>query len=123
VGPTSEKQFFPFTKQYYVWLRVNLTRSHTPKWPLTLIVCQYIYYRWVHEQKQYIEKTLIGNLWYVGESVGNKYTYGFTNGQSAPNFFYLFYFIGISIGKFNISPTRKLYVMPSVFLFVRLYIN
>jgi len=36
VGPTSEKQFFPFTKRYYVWLRVNLTRSHTPKRPLRL---------------------------------------------------------------------------------------
>jgi hypothetical protein len=36
VGPTSEKQFFSFTKRYYVWLRVNLTRSHTPKRPLNL---------------------------------------------------------------------------------------
>jgi hypothetical protein len=32
--------------------------------------------------KNLIGKNLIGNLWIVGESVGNKYTYGFTNGQS-----------------------------------------
>jgi hypothetical protein len=35
------------------------------------------------DRKQSIEKTLINNLWTVDESVGNKYTDGFTDRQSA----------------------------------------
>jgi len=31
----------------------------------------------------YIRKTLVGNLWIVGEFVGNKYTDGFTDIQNA----------------------------------------
>jgi hypothetical protein len=32
-------------------------------------------------------------------------------------------FCGISIGKFNISPTKKPYVMSSMFLFINQYIH
>jgi hypothetical protein len=32
---------------------------------------------------------------------------------------YLLYSVSSSIGKFNITPIRKLYVIPSMFLFVR----
>jgi hypothetical protein len=50
----------------------------------TLTVHQYVYYRRAHRQKQSVGKTLVGNLWSVGESVRNKYIDGFTNGQSTP---------------------------------------
>ena len=36
---------------------------------------------------------------------------------------YLFYFVDISTGKFNISPTGKQHVMPSMLLFFRRYIH
>jgi hypothetical protein len=61
------------------------------------------------------KKNLICNLWFVN----NKYIDGFTDRQSALNFFKLLY----SIGKFNISSTRKPYVMLLMFFFVRRYIH
>jgi len=36
--------------------------------------------------------------------------------------FYPFYFVDISIGKFNISPTEKSYVISLVFLFIGVFI-
>jgi hypothetical protein len=74
-------------------------------------------------RRQSVEKNLINNLWSAGESIGNKYTNEFIDKQSTPKKNYPFYFVSISIGKFNISPTGILYVMPSVFLFVHRYIH
>jgi len=46
------------------------------------------------------------HLWIVDESVDNKYINGFTNGQNTSKKNYMFYFVGISIGKNNISSTK-----------------
>jgi hypothetical protein len=51
---------------------------------ITLAICWYVCYRWIHERKQFVEKTLVDNLWIVGESIGNKHIDGFTNKQSTP---------------------------------------
>jgi hypothetical protein len=45
-----------------------------------LVVNRYVYYWQAHEKKQSVRNILIGNLWTVGESVGNKYIDGFANG-------------------------------------------
>jgi hypothetical protein len=34
--------------------------------------------------RQSVEKTLVNNLWYAGESIGNKYTNEFIDRQSTP---------------------------------------
>jgi hypothetical protein len=63
----------------------------------TLTVHQYVYYRRrAHRQKQSVGKTLVGNLWSVGECVRNKHIDGFTNGHStikklpASSYWYLY---------------------------------
>jgi hypothetical protein len=88
----------------------------------TLTVYRYVYYRRTRGRKQSVEKTHVDNLWSVGESIGNEYIDGFIDIQSVPKNIYLFYFVGISIGKFNISPIGKSYVMSLVFSFDRQYI-
>ena len=82
--------------------------------------------------KPVCRKTLVGNFWSVGEFVDNKLTDGFRDGQSAKKklihfiptifpsgslpykqqkyhmqFHWCFYmFVGISVGKYNISPMK-----------------
>jgi hypothetical protein len=51
-------------------------------------------------------------LWYIGESIDNNFTGGFTDGESTPKKFYPLHSIDISITKYNISPTEKSYVIP-----------
>jgi hypothetical protein len=67
----------------------------------TLTVNRYVFYRQNQGQKQSIEKTLVGNLWFVGEFVSNKFIDGLTNGQSAQKEIYPLH----SIGKYNLSLT------------------
>jgi hypothetical protein len=45
------------------------------------------------------------NLWTVSESISNKYINGIIDEQSVLKKFYLFYSVGIFIGKYNISLT------------------
>jgi hypothetical protein len=54
---------------------------------LTLIVYRYVYYKRSHKWKQSVEKTHVCNLWFVGKSIGNKYTDGFTNIKVCQNKF------------------------------------
>ena len=49
-----------------------------------LVVCRYICYQQTHRWKRSFKKTLVGNLWTASKPVGNKYTDGFTYGQSMP---------------------------------------
>jgi hypothetical protein len=71
---------------------------------IILAICRYVCYRRTHKQKQFVEKTLVDNLWIVGESIDNKYTDEFTNKQNTPKKqIYLLYVIDISIDKYNIS--------------------
>ena len=58
-----------------------------------------IIYRRTHGWKQSVGKTLVGNLW----TVGNKYNDGFIDEQCALKNVYLLYSFGISIDTYNIS--------------------
>jgi hypothetical protein len=69
-----------------------------------------------------LEKLLSIILWHVGKFIGNKYTDKFIDRQNMLKKNYLLYSIGISTGKFNISPTRKPCIMLPMFLFVCQYI-
>jgi hypothetical protein len=46
----------------------------------TPVVCMWLFYRRDHEQEKSVEKTLVGNFWFVGESVVNKFNDSFTDG-------------------------------------------
>jgi hypothetical protein len=71
---------------------------------IILAICRYGCYRRTHKQKQFVKKTLVDNLWIVGESIDNKHTDGFTNKQNTPKKqIYLLYVVDIFIGKYNIS--------------------
>jgi hypothetical protein len=56
-------------------------------------------------------------LWYIGESINNNFTGGFTDGESTPKKIYPLHSIDISITEYNISPTEKSYVIPRVNFF------
>jgi hypothetical protein len=40
---------------------------------VTLIILRNIFYRQAHGWKQSIKKTLVDNLWYIGDSISNKF--------------------------------------------------
>jgi hypothetical protein len=63
------------------------------------------------------QKILVGDLWYVGESVNNIFTDGLTNRQSMPKKNYQLHSIRISINEYNISSTENPYVILSVSFF------
>ena len=83
---------------------------------LCLIVPWNVFYQQNHRQKQSINKTLVDNLWFVDGSVGTKFTDTFTDRKTTQKNMYLASF-HISICKFNISSTRKSYVIPLIFYF------
>ena len=68
-----------------------------------------------------LQKTLVGDLWYVGESVNNIFTDGLTDKQSMPKKNYQLHSIRIPIDEYNISPTKNPYVILSVSFFACQY--
>ena len=66
-------------------------------------------------------KTLVSDLWSIGEFIGNNFTDGFTDDKSVQKKNLPALSIDISINEYNISPTKKLYIIPSVIFFVCQY--
>jgi hypothetical protein len=71
----------------------------------------------------YKKKTLIDHLWFVGEFVSNTFIDGFTDYKSPLKKFYMLHFVDIFIDEYNILPTKKLYMIPSMIFFHRRYFH